>query len=125
MVLTITGRDGDGGLLARPLEWDDAEQGEPPLISIAHAAQRKAAPAVAGVGDRVLARISPPHDEDGTHTARVIKKLEKRRAAILGVVRRMDDGGYRLEPVDRKQSELIIDKDQLADASPAISSKSR
>jgi ribonuclease R len=50
--------------------------------------------------------------------ARVIKKLEKKPRAILGVVRRMDDGGYRLEPVDRKQQELIIDKEQLADASP-------
>jgi ribonuclease R len=118
MVLTITGRDGDGGLLARPLEWDDAEQGEPPLIAIRAPHNARQRRLVAGVGDRVLARITPPHDEDGTHTARVIKKLEKRRAAILGVVRRMDDGGYRLEPVDRKQSELILDKDQLADASP-------
>jgi len=117
MVLTITGRDGGGGLLARPLEWDEAEQGEAPLIAIQaprHAKQRQL---VAGVGDRVLARISPPHDEASPHTARVIKKLEKRREAALGVIRRMDDGGYRLEPVDRKQPELIIDKDQLADAS--------
>ncbi|QKV17983.1 ribonuclease R [Oricola thermophila] len=118
MVLTVTGRDRDGGLIARPLEWDEAEQGEPPMIAIRaprHGRQRQTA---AGVGDRVLARISPPHDEEGLHTARVMKKLEKRQTAILGVIRRMDDGGYRLEPVDRKQAELIIDKDQLGDASP-------
>ncbi|GAB4352013.1 MAG: ribonuclease R [Oricola sp.] len=118
MVLTITGRDRDGGLLARPLEWDETEQGEAPLISIRAPRNARQRQPAAGVGDRVLARIAPPQDEESPHTARVIKKLEKRRAAILGVIRRMDDGGYRLEPVDRKQSELIIDRDQLGDASP-------
>jgi ribonuclease R len=118
MVLSITGRDGDGGLLARPLEWDEAQNGSPPLIAIRAPKRAKQRQLAAGVGDRVLARISPPEDDDGIHVARVIKKLEKKRGAILGVVRRMDDGGYRLEPVDRKQQELIIDKEQLADASP-------
>ena len=117
MVLTVTGRDRDGGLLARPLEWDDGEQGEAPMIAIRAPRQGRQRQPAAGVGDRVLARITPPLDEESPHTARVIKKLEKRRAAILGVIRRMDDGGYRLEPVDRKQSELIVDKDQLGDAS--------
>ena len=117
MVLTVTGREREGGLLARPLEWDDTEQGEPPLISIHMPRNAKQRAPAAGVGDRVLARISPPHEEGEAHVARVIKKLEKRRAAILGVIRRMDDGGYRLEPVERKQSELIIEKDQLGDAS--------
>ncbi|MFZ2101326.1 MAG: ribonuclease R [Oricola sp.] len=118
MVLSITGRDKEGGLLARPLEWDEAESGSPPLIAIRAPRHGKVRAPVAGIGDRVLARIAPEQDSTGVHTARVIKKLEKRRSAILGVIRRMDDGGYRLEPVDRKQSELIIDKDQLADASP-------
>jgi ribonuclease R len=117
-VLSITGRDRDGGLLARPLEWNEAENGSPPLVTIRaprHTKQRQLAP---GVGDRVLARISPPEDADGVHIGRVIKKLEKKKDGILGVVRRMDDGGYRLEPVDRRQEELIIADDQLADASP-------
>ncbi|WP_425418645.1 ribonuclease R [Oricola indica] len=118
MVLTVTGRDRDGGLLARPLEWDKAEQGSPPLIAIRASRNAKQRQPAAGVGDRVLARISPPQGEDGVYTARVIKKLEKRGAAILGVVRRTDDGDYRLEPVDRKQSELLIDKEQLGGASP-------
>ncbi|TCD14477.1 ribonuclease R [Oricola cellulosilytica] len=116
MVLTITGRDADGGLLARPLEWNEAENGPPPLIATRVPRHNKQRQVSAGVGDRVLARISPPDSGDGVHVARVIKKLEARRTGVLGVVRRMDDGGYRLEPVDRKQSELIIDKDQLADA---------
>src|SRR5580704_13949021 len=31
----ITGRDGDGELLARPIEWDEAAHGAPPVIHIA------------------------------------------------------------------------------------------
>ncbi|WP_421859052.1 ribonuclease R [Oricola sp.] len=117
MVLTITGRDRDGGLLARPYEWDEAEQGSPPLVAIRTPRRGRNPQPAAGVGDRVLARIAAPDEPGGVHAARVIKKLEKKRGAILGVIRKLDDGGYRLEPVDRRQPELIVDKDQLADAS--------
>ena len=56
-VLEVTGRDRDGEFLARPAEWSDAEGGPPPPIIVAPARDRRG-PAP-GIGDRVLARLSP------------------------------------------------------------------
>jgi ribonuclease R len=97
-VLEITGRDRDGELVAAPTEWPE-ESGEAPAIAIAPARGKQAL--VPGVGDRVLARISRHGDE---WTARVLKVLEKQPLAQLGVVR-----GDRIEPIDKKQKELILD----------------
>src|SRR5215475_5123083 len=52
----VTGRDGDGELLARPTEWDEQAHGAPPVIRIVM--PRRARPGeVGGVGDRALIRI--------------------------------------------------------------------
>ncbi|HVZ14020.1 MAG TPA: ribonuclease R, partial [Bauldia sp.] len=104
-VLEVTGRDPDGELVAAPTEWPE-EAGEAPAIAIApvHGKQTPAP----GVGDRVLARISRRGDE---WSARVLKVLEKKPLAQLGVVRR-----DRVEPIDKKQKELTLD---LADVGKA------
>ena len=118
MVLEITGRDGDGGLLARPVEWDSVEQGQPPLmrLSVPRNERMNTKLAAPGVHDRVLARIGPA-DEDGAREARLIKKLEPRKAAALGVLRKTARG-YRIEPTERRQAELEIDGDHLNGARP-------
>lgn len=116
MVLEVTGRDADGGLIARPAEWDE-ERGAMPRIAIAAPKRGRGKAIVAGIGDRVLTRIGG-QAEDGTHAGRVIKRLERRRTAILGVVRRTDRGGYRIEPTERKQGEMQIDKADLGAAKP-------
>ncbi|MCR9124066.1 MAG: ribonuclease R [Phyllobacteriaceae bacterium] len=116
MVLEVTGRDADGGLIARPAEWDE-ERGALPLVTISAPKKGRAKIILPGVGDRVLTRIGDQAD-DGSYAGRVIKRLEKRKSAILGVVRRTDKGGYRIEPTERKQSELEIDKADLGDAKP-------
>lgn len=116
-VLDIYARDSDGGLLARPVEWP-AEPGEEiPVVEInTGRGQKGPAP---GIGQRVLARTFPGDDPNGpTHTGRVIKVLEKRRDTALGVVRKADDGSYRLEPVERRQPELTIDQELLGGAKP-------
>ncbi|MEN0001786.1 MAG: RNB domain-containing ribonuclease, partial [Pseudomonadota bacterium] len=115
-VLTVTGRDGDGGLIARPMEWDERENGPAPIIAISVPKKPSAKLVIPGVGDRVLARIGPPN-EDGGRTGRVIKRLEKRKQAILGVVRKAADG-YRIEPTERKQDELMVARDGLGGAKP-------
>ncbi|QBK30438.1 ribonuclease R [Roseitalea porphyridii] len=116
MVLEVTGRDPDGGLLARPIEWD-TERGAVPRIAIAPPKKGRAKVIVPGVGDRVLTRIGE-QAEDGAYAGRVIKRLDRKKAAVLGVVRRTDKGGYRIEPTERKQSEMEVDKADLGGAKP-------
>jgi hypothetical protein len=86
MVLTITGRDGDGGLLARPRNGTRPNTASRPLIAIrARAQARQAAPLGAGVGDRVLARIFARRMTDDDAIPRGHQETGKARAAILGV----------------------------------------
>ncbi|MCB1417957.1 MAG: ribonuclease R [Notoacmeibacter sp.] len=115
-VLDIFGRDSDGGLLAKPMEWDEAD-GPAPVVQVnVRGGDSGRTP---GIGDRVLAKTFPAEEEGGpAYTARVIKQLEKRRDAVLGILRKADDGTYRLEPVQRRQPELLIDGDFLNGAKP-------
>jgi ribonuclease R len=111
-VLVVTGRDADGELLAEPVEWPE-ERGAPPKAAIV-ADRRGKAPAP-GIGDRVLARLSRGEPEGPPYAARVIKILDRRPATVLGVVRIAPDGA-RIEPVDRKQKELIVETGGLGKA---------
>lgn len=108
--LSITGRDSDGGLIARPIEWSGDTAA--PLVLLRRTHKDKG-PTV-GVGDQVLAKIFASSDRSAApYTGRVIKKLEKRDSAVLGVLRQLQSGEYRLEPVNRKQSEVSIDAEHL------------
>ncbi len=109
-VISVTGRDGDGELIGEPMEWFD-EQGPTPRILIAPGKGKGPAP---GIGDRVLARLTKGGD-DVDYTARIIKLLARKPATQLGVVR-IAPSGARIEPVDRKQKELIADTDALKGA---------
>ena len=94
----ITGRDRDGELLAKPLDWDGDE---PPVIAV-HIGRRDKHPP--GVGDHVilkLDRISNARDFGATY-ARVLKIVGKRPQQIIGVFRAHGGGGGRLVPVDKK-----------------------
>ena len=107
-VLDIFSRDAEGGLLARPAEAED-EEGPVPLVSIRTQKGRRMS--AAGVGDRVLARVFPSKDETGpAYTGRVVKVFEKRRRAVLGVFRELRDGSFRIEPVERRQPELVVEE---------------
>ncbi|SJM34196.1 ribonuclease R [Mesorhizobium delmotii] len=106
-VLDIFGRDADGVLLAHPTEA--VGNGEPPVIAIR--VSRGGGP-TPGVGDRVLAKTFPTDDATGpAYTGRVMKIFEKRTEAVLGVFRVLQDGTFRIEPVERRQPELIVDKE--------------
>ena len=100
-VIEIVSRDADGEFIARPATWDE-EQGSAPRILMAES-KREAGP-VAGIGDRVLARITPLGPEaDYPYQARTIKRLARARGQLLGIFRTLPGGTGVIDPVDRKQ----------------------
>jgi ribonuclease R len=109
LMLDIVARDRDGGLLARPADLDRASDQKPPVILIR---QPKGKEAVAGIGSRVLARLSPGTGEGHDYHANVIKVFDRRQDAQLGIVR-MVDGIARLVPITKRQDELIIPDEGL------------
>ncbi|RWP41248.1 MAG: ribonuclease R [Mesorhizobium sp.] len=107
-VLDIFGRDADGVLLAHPTEA--VGNGEPPVVAIR--VSRGGGGPTPGMGDRVLAKTFPTDDPTGpAYTGRVMKIFEKRTDAVLGVFRVLQDGTFRIEPVERRQPELVVDKE--------------
>ncbi|TIU65691.1 MAG: VacB/RNase II family 3'-5' exoribonuclease, partial [Mesorhizobium sp.] len=58
------------------------------------------------------AKTFPTDDPSGpAYTGRVMKIFERRSDALLGVFRVLKDGTFRIEPVERRQPELIVDKE--------------
>ena len=100
-VLEITGRDADGEFIARPASWDE-EHGPVPRILMTES-KRDAGP-VAGIGDRVLARITAlGGDADYPYQARTIKRLARAGRPMLAIFRVLQAGAGVLDPIDRKQ----------------------
>lgn len=117
-VLDITTRDKDGELLARPAEWPE-DAGVAPAVLIRQSSQdrSKGKSPVGGIGDRVLAKIFPAKDRGGpAYTARIIKLIDRRRNAVLGVLREMPGGGARLMPIERRGEEMQVEADGLGGA---------
>jgi ribonuclease R len=105
-VLRVEGIDDQGEPIGVPVEWDDAA-GTPPRIVIAGSTGgRRRDSGAPGIGDRVLARLTPEDGTDG-FIARVIKLLERPPKATLGIYRETPGGG-RIVPVDRRGSELSV-----------------
>ncbi len=111
-VVDILTRDRNGGLLGKPVDWDEAKNGKPPVIEISTRASGKEK--VAGIGNRVLAKVFRVGASD-RYTAKVIKILPKQEAHTLGVIR-IGENGIRLEPATRRQGEMEIPTDLLGDA---------
>ncbi len=100
-VLEIVARDRDGEFVARPVSWGE-EHGPPPKILISEP-KRQAGPA-AGIGDRVLTRITPHRaDADYPYQGRVIKRLPRAARPQLGIFRSLAGGAGLIDPIDRKQ----------------------
>ncbi|MGH6922534.1 MAG: ribonuclease R [Propylenella sp.] len=103
-VLAVEGIDDLGEPIGAPVEWDE-EWGPRPRIVIASAPKGRRGKAP-GIGDRVLARLSPD-PESGGFVARVIKLLERPPRATLGILRKHGDEA-RVVPIDRRGSELSV-----------------
>lgn len=117
-VLDITIRDVDGELIGRPAEWLD-DDGVAPAVLIKQSAVGKAKGKVpvGGLGDRVLAKIFPAKERGGpAYTARIIKVLDKRKDAVLGVFRSTPGGGGRLMPIDKRGEEVLVDPEFTGNA---------
>ncbi|HEX4297376.1 MAG TPA: RNB domain-containing ribonuclease, partial [Devosia sp.] len=110
-VLDIPGDADPDNLHAYPAQWDE-DEGEKPRVLVT---QPRAARVVPAPGDRILARIDAGDGPLPTYTARAMKILDKPRRGQIGIVR-IDDGGARLVPVDRKLKEMRIDGADLGDA---------
>ncbi len=112
VVLDIFGRDTDGDLLARPAERLDEDDAQNPVVSV-HVPRSHKGP-VPGIGDRVLAKTSRSRDDEGpAYVARVLKILDRRLEAVLGVLRVAHDGAFHIEPVERRQAQLVVEPEFL------------
>lgn len=117
-VLDITTRNKDGELIGRPAEWPE-DLGAAPAVLIRQSSDSrgKGRVAAAGLNDRVLAKIFPNKDRTGpAYTARVIKIIDKRRGASLGIVHKLADGELRLLPIDRRGEEMVIEPADIGEA---------
>ena len=114
----VTARDSEGDLIATPDEWDEDAHGTAPKIRI-HV-PRKARPGeAAGLGDRVLLRVDEAEEEDGIrYRGRIIRIIDHPKHRVLGIFRKIQRGGGRLEPVDKKMlgKELAIPTGATAEA---------
>jgi ribonuclease R len=111
-VLDIPADADPEALHAFPARWNPDDEGEPPRVAV-H--QPKNARVVPGPGDRILARIDAGDGAVPSYTGRTMKILEKPRRGRIGIVR-LDEGGARLVPVDRKEKEMRIEAGDLGDA---------
>ncbi len=107
-VLDITTRDADGELIARPAEWLD-EDGVAPAVLVRQqsgTSRARGKVSMAGLGDRILAKIFPSGDRAGpAYTARVIKVIDKSHSATMGVFKSTPGGGGRILPIDKRGEE--------------------
>lgn len=112
LVIDIVDQDTDGELLGAPAKW--RSDAPPPRIYLApgEGAGATGGPAL-GVGDRVLARLTPI---DGAYEARIIRRIGQSAHRILALYRATPAGG-KAEPVDRKtRADIRIDRGDAAGA---------
>lgn len=99
--LEVTGRDDDGDLVAKPLQWEESD-GKRPTIRII--TDSRARDAEIGIGDHVLARLEKlPRGSGAVYQATAIKKLPREKRRLLGIFREAKRGGGTIEPIDRKE----------------------
>ncbi|MBL8645598.1 MAG: ribonuclease R [Rhodospirillaceae bacterium] len=93
--IEISAIDNDGDLFAKPVNWA-FNTPPPPILVIAKAERGKAY----GVGDRLLARLTPVGDD--AYEARPMKRLPAGGGRLMGVYEVLPGGIGRLRPTDRR-----------------------
>ncbi len=107
IVAEVYTRDRDGDLLARPVDWAEAQGRAPTIVLHMPGARRNARSpgALPGLGDRALVRTEIIRDagpaEPG-YTGRIVKVLAKARTQVLGIFRAGPGSGGQIFPVDKK-----------------------
>jgi ribonuclease R len=110
-VLDIPGDADPENLHAFPANWNE-DEGERPRVTVVTPPRSRVVP---GPGDRILARIHAGEGALPAYTAKPMKILDKPRRGEIGIVR-VDQGGARLVPVDRKGREMRIEAGDLGAA---------
>lgn len=124
LLCEIKTRDREGDLIAAPLEWNEADQGEAPKILLERQREFRRQPktpaaAAPGVGDHVLLKLTKLRGVEGYQwSGRTLKVMGKAKAQVLGIFRALPDGSGRLVPVDKKAQgrEALIPKGQTGNA---------
>ena len=110
-VVEITGLDGDGEPLARPVGWRG--DGAPPRVIML---PEKRGRSGLMIGDRVLARLTKLGND--RYEGRTIRRLPRDTGRVLGVYRVTGDQG-RVQPTDRRvKIEFVIAKADAMGAKP-------
>ncbi len=108
-IVEVTGTDGDGETLARPLDWTGNET--PPVIYLIPPKEGGAP----GPGDRLLAKLEKRGE---SYEARIVRRLEREtETRLIGVLRDAPATGWRLVPINKKErTEYALDKSDLGGA---------
>lgn len=93
-ILSVDGPDADGDLFARPLEWR-GDSAMPRILVV----PRQSDPAL-GKGDRILAKLLRVQGDGHDYEARLIRKIGTNPQRVLGIFRKMAEGG-RIVPIDK------------------------
>lgn len=111
LAIDIMSVDDDGDMLCLPSSWEG--ETEPPIIRLSRKAGGELKPPP-GVGDRLLARLTPAGDAG--YDARIIRALGRGAHRFLAVFRKTKFGGI-AEPVERRaRNTFSIDGANARDA---------
>lgn len=110
-IIEITGTDTDGEVLAKLVAWPEGRT-QPRIFVAPH---RDGLPAL-GPRERALASLTP--DAEGGYDARIIRRLERGPADIIGVFA-MVRGHGRIQPTDRRiKAEFAVARGKSGGARP-------
>ena len=99
--------DDEGDLLCMPTKWQAGAK--PPMIRLSRSAAAKSKP-LPGVGDRILARLTPAGDD--SYHASIIRVLGASAHRFLGVFRSARFGGV-VHPVERRaRTKITVDRSE-------------
>ncbi|MDD9332521.1 MAG: ribonuclease R, partial [Bartonella sp.] len=96
-LVKISALDKDGDFIAEPLEWTNDRK---PNIRISPSHRIKGANI--SIGDHVLVKIFRNKVlQNFPYTGRIIRKIDKKKRNMLGIVRELENGEWQLDPIER------------------------
>lgn len=104
-LVKISSRDKDGSFIAQPFEWEDTPKPNIEIHSFRHIKGGSI-----GVGDHALVKVfRNKNSQNPSYTGRIIRKIELSPKSTLGVIRKLENNQWRLDPIDRKTNELMVE----------------
>ncbi len=111
-VIEVSDIDIDGDVFARPVEWDNEAQGEPPRIEIMPG---KKGHTTLKPKDRALVRLK--RIDETLYEGAVIKALDSAEGRVMGLLRITKGGGGYIQPADKKnRNEFEVSPNDLGEA---------